>query len=125
LAADGYHHAGIILGQIGNNIPGNTKQHCANRHLNNNIFAAFTPAALFAAILAVLGNEPFLKPESGQSVLVAAGNKNHITALTAVTAVRTAAINKFFTPETYVTVAAVAGFNKNMRFINKHTYISS
>ena len=89
------------------------------RYGYNNITAAMTGTVGTASVLAASGDKLTFKAEINQGIEIIVRNQIYITAVTAVTAVRTALRYIFLSAETYAAVAAVTGFNLDMSFINK------
>ncbi|GFI71958.1 hypothetical protein IMSAG250_01166 [Clostridiales bacterium] len=97
---------------------------CSSRYTDFKAFAVFSMAlstlsgqTVFSCILALVS-------EIGECCKIIINNKNNIAALTAVTAVRTACCNIFFTMKGNCTGAAVACLNFYFSYIYKH-YFSS
>ena len=57
-----------------------------------------------------------------QRVVVLAGDQDDVAAAAAVAAARSAARDKLLAPERQTAVAAVAGFDRNDDFVDKHEY---
>ena len=81
-------------------------------------FAALAIAAF--AVTAALGFMFGIEAEMQQRVVVLAGDQDHVAAVAAVAAAGTAAGNEFLAPERKTAVAAVAGFDGDYDFVDKH-----
>jgi hypothetical protein len=79
--------------------------------------------ACLATIAARLGLELFVITKLNEGVLVAARNKYNITAVTAVTAIRTALIDVLLMPETCTAVAAVTSLGRYCHVVDKLHYL--
>ena len=91
----------------------------ADRHFNHDIFAAFAGTVAALTVLSTLGAERFLETIVDQRVEVFVSQQVDITAVAAVTAVRAAFRDIFFTTEADATITAITCDNQNCRFINK------
>ena len=96
----------------------------ALRHFDLNVLAALAGHALLLAVLAVLCGVFAHMAEIREGVEALVHNKDDITALAAVTAVRTACRDIFFPAERDMAVAALAAGNNNSGFIYKHVILS-
>jgi len=72
------------------------------------------------AVSSVLSGEPGIVNKIKESELAGIADEDHIAAGSTVTAVRSAFRNIGFPPETAASVAAVAGFDRNNSFVDKH-----
>ncbi len=90
-----------------------------DRHFNRNVFTAFTGAIAARAILTTFRTERFFKTVIDQRVQVFVGFHPYVAAITAITAVRAAFWNIFFTAEAHATITAITCNDQNRCFINK------
>jgi hypothetical protein len=89
------------------------------RDFDPDIVSAFPGSLPALPGRAALGAEFALKAKRVQRATVRRTHQDHVAPFSAVSAVRTAARNIFFTPKTQTTVSAVAGLNGYHRFVNK------
>ena len=89
----------------------------SHRNLDDEILTGFAEPLLFHAVLSVFGLIFLLILEVHQCPEIAICLEYHITAASAVTALR----YKWFPPECHRTVSAFTGPDINFRSVNKHT----
>ena len=119
-AALSHHQTLTVFGHIAHGFTGalidNTR---TNRHPNGDVFATLTGTVAARAVLTTLGAEGFFKTVVNQGVQVLVGFHPYVAAVTAVTAVRAAFRNIFFTAETHATITAITCYDQDRCFINK------
>ena len=93
---------------------------CADRNLHNNRVAVQTAAVGAHAVLAALALVLRVVAEVDKRVVPLRADHDDVAAATAVAARRAAAGDKFLAPEGHAAIAAVAGFDANFCFIDKH-----
>jgi hypothetical protein len=64
-----------------------------------------------------------IETEVKQRVVVLAGDQSHVAAVASIAAAGSAARNEFFAPKREAAVTAVAGFDRNYDFVDKHAYL--
>src|SRR6266851_5097997 len=92
----------------------------AHRDLQRNVSAFGAGLVGAFAVAAASGLVFGIKAEVHQGVVALAGFHPHVAAPAAVATRGTAARNKLLSPEGHASVAAVAGFNLDSRFVYKH-----
>src|SRR5699024_7030402 len=96
----------------------------APRNLYDKVFCALAKAVLRTSVCAVFRAILSLKAEINERVHVVINHEHHISALSAVSAVRTACGYILFSVEGNAAVAAVSCRNGYLYFIYKHTSTS-
>src|SRR5579859_882077 len=94
----------------------------ADRDLDRNRFTIAAGAVGALAMTAALGLVLRVEAEMNQRVVLLAGLHDDVAAASAVATRRAASGNKLFAAEGNAAVAAIAGFDENFCFIDKHTY---
>ena len=118
-------HLFAVLLHIAENLPGGAVgDHGADRNFEDYVrrlapvhVGAFPARAVLRLVVAVVD-------ESDEALFAVGRLEDDVAAGTAVAAVRTAARHKFFTVKAAAAVAAVAGFDRDDRFIHKHGFSS-
>src|SRR5579862_4342572 len=90
-----------------------------DRHFEHHVGAVGAMAILAHAAAAVLGHEMLLVAVVDQRVEAVDRLRHHVAAIAAVTAIRPAIFDEFFAPERHAAVAAVAGANVNLGFVEE------
>src|ERR1700682_2917320 len=91
----------------------------ADRHFEHHVGAVGAMAVLAHAAAAVLGREMLLVTIVDQRVEAVDRLRDHIAAVAAVAAVRPAVFDEFLAPERHAAVAAVAGANVDLGFVEE------
>ena len=113
----------IFLYEVTDNFPGIVIDHaCSQRNADDDVLTGRTGTVGRTAVLASSGHVKLLKLKVYQSINTGIGSHVHVTAITAVTAVRASLRDKFFSSKAYDTVTAVTGFDTNFSFINEFHY---
>ena len=120
-AATGDHHR-LGTGKVSHDQAGlGFFQHSAAGHADDQVIGVGAALALGAAVFTVGCGVLTLVAEVHQGGEVVVGDKNDVTAATAVAAVRAASRHEFFAVEGHRAVAALAGMQPDGRGINKIT----
>jgi len=96
----------------------------ADRHFDGDVFTTFTGAVTALAVLTTFSAERLLETVINKGVQVFIRFEPDVTAITAITAVRTTFGDIFFTTEANATVAAITRDDQNRSFINKLNFTS-
>ncbi len=96
----------------------------SSRHTNFKTFAVFPMPSAALSGQTVFSSIFTLISEIGKRCQIIVHNKNNIAAFSAVSSVRTACGNIFFTVKRNSACAAVPGFYFNFSYIYKHNFIS-
>ena len=91
----------------------------AGRHLEHDVVAVCAGAVLAHAATAGLGLEMLLIAVVDQGVEAIDGKRDHVSALAAVAAVRTAELDVFLAPERHAAVPAVARADVDLGFVQE------
>src|SRR5262249_44617133 len=95
----------------------------AHGDLENEFVAGVAGAVGAFAVTAAIGLELSVVAIAQQRVVVGIGFDVNAAAVAAIASGRAAARNVLFAAESYAAVAAVAGFNEDLGFINEHERI--
>ena len=91
-----------------------------DRHFQDDAFAIASGAVGAFAVASALAFVFRVKAEMDERVVALAGFHNNIAATAAIAAGRAAAWDKLLTAKGHASVATVAAFNPDDRFVNKH-----
>ena len=120
LAALGDQRLGTIVGEVGNDLAGlEVADYGADRHAQHHVVATLAVAVRTAAVLAALRAKDPRVAKIDQRVEIAVGNRIDAAAATAVAAIRSALRNEFLAAERGDAVAAVAGNNLDLGFVEE------
>ncbi|AEW75414.1 hypothetical protein EcWSU1_03986 [Enterobacter ludwigii] len=119
-AAFRHHQTLTVFGHIAHGFARPLVNHTrTDRNLNGHVFTAFARTVTALTVLTTLSAEGFFETVVDQRVEVLIRLQPHVTAVPAVTAVRTATWNIFLTAEAHATIAAITCHDQDCRFINK------
>src|SRR5262249_40518082 len=108
-------------GQIGKRLVGlAVVNHRADRDLQNHVRAGVAGSIRTFPVTAAVGFKFAIVTIAEKRVVVRIGFKIDAPSVAAIAAARAAARDIFFAAERNATVAAVAGFHKNFRFVYEH-----
>ena len=93
------------------------------RNTENQVLPAFSVHFVAFSVFAVLRHKFVTEPQIRQCIEVGIHLNDHVAALAAVPAVRSACRNIFFPMERHGTISAIAGFDINFCGINKHKFL--
>jgi hypothetical protein len=115
----------VVLRHIVNDLVGfGVLKECSGRNYYDAVLARGTVEFLSAAVSAVLGRKLALKAVVKKGINVRVNADDHVSAVTAVTAVGTSVIYVFFASEGNGTVSAVSCPDVNGYSVYKHYYTS-
>src|SRR5690606_33118362 len=94
--------------------------HGARRHFKRHVHTSASGLVRPLSMRAASGLELGVKPVVHQGVVMGAGHEVHRAAISAVSAVRAASGDEFLAAEAQAAVAAVAGLDRDLYFVDKH-----
>src|SRR6185312_4827369 len=92
-------------------------------HFQHNALAVATGAVGAFSVTSTLGLVFRIKAEMHQRVMALAGFHDHVAAAAAIAAGGAAAGHELFPTKRHAAVAAIAGFDSDYCFVNKHAYL--
>src|SRR5690606_36965453 len=120
LAATGHQQALAVGGQVADHLVGvDAVHHGAGGHGDDHVLAALAVHLPAPAVLAALGAEQLLVAEVDQGVEVLVGDQPDAAAIAAVAAIRPAQRNELLAAEAHAAVAAVAGGDGDLSFVDQ------
>ena len=105
---------------VGNNLSIQCFYHCANGNFYNKVFALLAVAVLFATIFAIARTEVLLEVEHVQGVFRTGCFKNNVATFTAIATIWATVSYVFFCMKAGRAISAVARFDVDFDFVDKH-----
>ena len=119
------HDAAVVVKYVGEHVARLfVLDDSAARHLDDKVLSAAPGAILARAVRAVFGAEMLGKTEVDERRRVGVRDKDYVSALASVAAVRSALGDVFFGVKRHRAVAAVTRFDKDRRYVQKHLFRS-